>query len=124
MGKIVAWGESPLGTNRRLGQIVAFWNLGQIVAWDESPLGKNCRFLEFEINYRLGRIVAFWNLRKIVVAWDESPLGTRCRFLKFRKNCRLGRIAVLHPSVFRQNDVNFFLYACISSIFGCNANFE
>ena len=32
------WDELSLGTNRRLGRIVAFWNLGRIVAWDESSL--------------------------------------------------------------------------------------
>ena len=25
--------------------VVAFWSLGQIVAWEESPLGTNCRFM-------------------------------------------------------------------------------
>ena len=63
------WDELSLGTNCRLGRIVA-WDelslgtncrLGRIVAWDELSLGTNCR---------LGRIVA----------WDELSLGTNCRF--------------------------------------------
>ena len=50
---VVEWLELLLGTNCRLGRIVAFWNLGRIVAF-----------------WNLGRIVAFWNLGRIV-AWDE-----------------------------------------------------
>ena len=51
------WDELSLGTNWRLGRIVAWdelslgtnWRLGRIVAWDELSLGTN---------WRLGRIVA------------------------------------------------------------------
>ena len=65
-----------LGTNCRLGRIVAFWNLGQIVAWDELSLFGTWDELSLGTNCRLGRIVA----------WDELSLGT---------NCRLGRIVAL-----------------------------
>ena len=50
------WDELSLGTNCRLGRIVA---------WDELSLGTNCR---------LGRIVA----------WDELSLGTNCRPTSFK----------------------------------------
>ena len=65
------WDELSLGTNCRLGQIVAFWNLGRIVAF-----------------WNLGRIVAWdelslfgiWDELSLFGIWDELSLGTICRF--------------------------------------------
>ena len=71
MGRIVSfskWDELTLGTNWRLGRIVAFWNLGRIVAWDELSLFGIWDELSLGTNCRLGRIVAQLHFKTIVLS--------------------------------------------------------